>query len=35
MALDIKNWGFQLKRVGGGSRNKKKQKKIEALTIDC
>ena len=34
LALDIKNWGFQLKMVGGGSRDKKKQKEIETLTID-
>ena len=26
LALDIKNWGFQLKRAGGGSRDKKMQK---------
>ena len=34
MALDIKNWGFQLKRARGGSRDKKKHKKIGALTVD-
>ena len=26
LALDIKNWGFQLKKVGRGSRDKKMQK---------
>ena len=33
LALDIKIWGFQLKRVGGGSWDKKKQK-IGLLTVD-
>ena len=34
LALGIKNWGFQLKRVGGGSKNEKthKKKKIKPLT---
>ena len=34
VALDIKNWGFQLKRVGGGSRDKKMQENLEKLTVD-
>ena len=36
MALDIKNWGFQLKRAGGGSRDKNTQKnwKMKTLTVD-
>ena len=36
LALDKKNWGFQLKRVEGRSRDKKKHKKLEhwPLTID-
>ena len=34
VALDIKNWGFQLKRAGEGSRDKKMQKNLEKLTVD-
>ena len=34
MALDIKNWGFQLKMAEGGSRDKKKQQKFGKLTVD-
>ena len=41
VALDIKNWGFQLKRVVGGSQDKKMQEKLQknwpltmSLTID-
>ena len=34
MALDIKNWGFQLKRAGGGSQDKKTQEKLENVTVD-
>ena len=34
VALDIKNWGFQLKRAGGGSRDKKMQENLENLTVD-
>ena len=34
VALDIKNWGFQLKRVGRGSRDKKMQENLEKLTVD-
>ena len=34
VALDIKNWGFQLKRAGGGSRDKKMQQNLEKLTVD-
>ena len=34
LALDIKNWGFQLKRARGGSRDKKMQQNLEKLTVD-
>ena len=34
MALDIKNWGFQLNRADGGSRDKKKQQNFGKLTVD-
>ena len=34
VALDIKNWGFQLKRAGRGSRDKKMQENLEKLTVD-
>ena len=34
VALDIKNWGFQLKRAGGGSRDKKVQQNLEKLIVD-
>ena len=34
LALDIKIWGFQLKKVGEGSQDKKKHKKNGALIVD-
>ena len=34
VALDIKIWGFQLKRAEGGSRDKKMQENFEKLTVD-
>ena len=34
LALNIKNWGFQLKKAGRGSRDKKMQENLENLTVD-
>ena len=34
VALDIKNWGFQLKMAGEGSREKKMQQSFEKLIVD-
>ena len=34
LALGIKNWGLQLKRVGGGSQNEKVHKKLKIQNID-